>query len=223
MWMRALLLSDIRCNELNAKAMWLWQEGPSVYQQSLSDGSCVWVMRLDGDEKRFWRGQIAFWQGNAVRCQRDVCSSHCPLAHITHVQYTHMLTPSLNPISFAQGMGTPPIPLSSHPSLFLHIIPVLLLTLSPPVLSPSLSLTSPLPLPITPSPCPALSSLCHSLRYPFLPRVVLLSSPCAIFPGVLSLRVLFFFFFYFLPPSVPNLSWARSVFFPDNLFLILQN
>ena len=135
-------------------------------------------------------GQIALWQGNSAPCQRGVCSSHCPLAHThththahTHMQCTHMLTPALKPISFAQGMGTPlisllPLSLSLSLSLFLHIIPVLLLTLSPSLALPSSSPLSP----SRPDPvlsCPVLSLLCHFLWYPFLPLAVLLSSTCA--------------------------------------------
>lgn len=218
MWMRTLLLSNLRSNELNVKAMWLWQEDPSVYQLSVTEVSCVWVMRMDGDEQAFSRGQIAFWQGNAGLCQSGVCSSHCPLAHITHVQYTHMLTLSLKPISFTQGMGTPLISLLPPSSLPPH---------HPCPLAHPLS-SCPLSIPLSylfPShPHPVLPSLCHSLWYPLLPSW---SScpPLALFPlSVFSLLVSFFFLcIYFLPPSVPNLPWARSVFFPDNLFLIPQN
>lgn len=162
-------------------------------------------------------GQIALWQGNTVLCQRGVCSSHCPLTHIhTYAAHTHthMLTLSLKPISFAQGMGTPLIfllPLSSlpphHPCPLAH--PLSSCPLSIPLfifyLSPS-------------HPHPVLPSLCHSLWYPLLPSWSSRPPLCALFSECLLCAR-----FYFLPPSVPNLSRARSVFFLDNLFLIPQN
>lgn len=99
-------------------------------------------------------------------CAREVCSSHCPFAHIAiHPPYTN---PSIKPISFAQGMGTPLISLLPLSSLFLHIISVLSLTLSPPVLSLPSFIFFPLHF-ITSSPCPALT-LSVSLVPPPIPR-----------------------------------------------------
>lgn len=162
---------------------------------------------------RDFGGQIALWQGNVALCQRGVCSSHCPLKHAhTHIQYTHMLTPSLKPISFAQGMGTPLIsllPLSSlpphHPCPFAHPLS------SCPFSFPFSSLFSTSLHHMLTLSCPRCVTLSGT---PFFPR-----DP----PVLLYAESLLFARFYFLPPSVPNLSRARSVFFPDNLFLIHQN
>lgn len=153
------------------------------------------------------------WWGGTALCQRGVCSSHCPLRDM-YIQCTHMLTPSLKPISSAQGMGTPQI--SSHP--LPHIIPVLSLTLPPLILSPSISFPLFLPHSITSSHCPALA-----LSLSLVPPFPLSRSSCPAPVLLFSQRLLLLHRFYFLPPSVPNLSRARSVFFPDNLFLIPQN
>lgn len=130
-----------------------------------------------------------------LSCAREG-SAHL-IAHTRTHAHTHMLTPSLKPISFAQGMGTPLIsllPLSSlpphHPCPFAH----------PLVLSPSPSLPSSFTsLSITSSPCPGLAPSLSSAAPSSL--TVLLSSPCALFSECLLLA-----HFYFLPPSVPNLS-----------------
>lgn len=152
------------------------------------------------------------WWGGTALCQREVCSSHCPLRDV-HIQYTHMLTPSLKPISSAQGMGT--LQISSHP--LPHIIPVLSLTLPPLILSLSISFPLFLPHSITSSHHPALA-----LSLSLVPPFPLSRSSCPA-PVLLFFYSLLLIGFYFLPPSVPNLSRARSVFFPDNLFLIPQN
>lgn len=130
------------------------------------------------------------WWGGTALCQRGVCSSHCPLRDM-HIQCTHMLTPSLKPISSAQGMGTPQI--SSHP--LPHIIPVLSLTLPPLILSPSISFPLFLPHSITSSHCPALA-LSLSLVPPFPPLTILLSRARA----------------FILPMSSPH-----SVLFPASI------
>lgn len=141
-------------------------------------------------------------------CAREVCSSHCPLAHTdTH----YILTPSLKPISFAQGMGTPLLsllPLSPLPPY--HLCPLLCPLSCCPLSTPLLY--------FSPShPHLVLPSLGCFLWCPFFPR-----GPPVLLSGFF-LRVSSPHLFYFLPPSAPNLSQAVPVFFPDNLFLIPQN
>lgn len=84
-------------------------------------------------------------------CAREVCSSHCPLAHTdTH----YILTPSLKPISFAQGMGTPLLsllPLSPLPPY--HLCPLFSPLFCCPLYPSSLLLS------IASSPCLALARL----------------------------------------------------------------
>lgn len=131
-------------------------------------------------------------------CAREGSAHLIARSHTyTHIQCTHMLTPSLKPISFAQGMGTPLIsllPLSSlpphHPCPLAH--PLSSCPLSIPL--SSLFFTSPhhtlaCPLSVTLSGTPFFPS------WSSCPPLALFS------PSVFSALA-----FYFLPPSVPNLS-----------------
>lgn len=151
---------------------------------------CHGVMRMDGDDQEFGEGRANCTLARK-RCSVPETGLLISLPPQTHILYTHMLTPSLKPISFAQGMGTPLIsllPLSSlpphHPCPFAHPLsscPSLFFLPSSPALS------------ITCSPCPALT-LSPSLVPPTSLTVLMYAE------GLLSAH------FYFLPPSVPNLS-----------------
>lgn len=87
-----------KSSKLNVKAMWVCQEDPSVYQQLVTEVLCGCVchrvMRMDGDEQRFFflgGGEIALWQGNAALCQRGLLISLPTRTH-RHTLYPNSLT-----------------------------------------------------------------------------------------------------------------------------------
>lgn len=155
----------------------------------------VWVCVSQSDENGwgwteiFLGGWRLHFGKEMLLCAREVCSSHCPLAHTdTH----YILTPSLKPISSAQGMGTPLLsllPLSPLPPY--HFCPLLyplsccplypcslLLSIaSSPCLPPTRSLC-PVPLLSPRSSCPPLGLFSSSV---FSSLVLFPASICAQF------------------------------------------